>query len=206
MEQSVENKNGNNINFLLDKNLFDIEYNEKTMHQIITSYTNNIHTGIKKQKTRSEVSGGGKKPWRQKGTGRARAGTIRSPLWKGGGKIFAAKGISNRKKKINKKVYKLGLKIILSQLIRDKRLSIIDELNIEKNKTKNFITEINYLKDTKYSLFILKNIDKNLYLATRNLKNISISSYKNLNPLMLLKPKKIFITISGIKALQENLK
>ena len=129
MEYLVKNKNSNETKILLDKNTFDLNYNEKMIHQIITSYTSNIHIGIKKQKTRSEVSGGGKKPWRQKGTGRARVGSIRSPIWRGGGKTFAARAIKAKEKKINKKTYKIGMKVIISQLIRDKRISIIEEIN-----------------------------------------------------------------------------
>ncbi|HIH2763468.1 MAG TPA: 50S ribosomal protein L4 [Candidatus Azoamicus sp.] len=206
MEYLVKNKNGNEINILLEEKIFDIKYKEKMIHQIITSYTSNMHIGVKKHKSRSEVSGGGKKPWRQKGTGRARAGTIRSPIWKGGGKTFAAKVIKQKEKKINKKTYKIGIKVIISQLIRDKRIEIIDEIQITNNKTKTLLTEINYLADIKNSLFILNNVNDYLHLASRNLKNIIILSYKNLNPLILLKFKKIFITVSGIKALEEYLK
>lgn len=206
MEYSVKNKNGNETKILLENNIFDIKYNEKMIHQIITSYTSNIHIGVKKQKSRSEVSGGGKKPWRQKGTGRARAGTIRSPIWKGGGKTFAAKGIKRRERKINKKTYKIGMKVIISQLIRDKRISIIDEIESQNNKTKMLLNEINYLNDIENSIFVLKDVNEYINLASRNLKNIIILSYKNLNPLILLKFKKIFITISAIKALEEYLK
>ncbi|HIH2763150.1 MAG TPA: 50S ribosomal protein L4 [Candidatus Azoamicus sp.] len=206
MEYLVKNKNGNEKKILLENNIFDLKYNEKMIHQIITSYTSNIHIGVKKQKSRSEVSGGGKKPWRQKGTGRARAGTIRSPIWRGGGKTFAAKAIKQKEKKINKKTYKIGIKVIISQLIRDKRISIIDDIELNNNKTKMLLNEINYLDCIGNSMFILKNINYNINLASRNLNTIKIVSYKNLNPLLLLKFKKIFITISGIKALEEYLK
>ncbi|HIH2762519.1 MAG TPA: 50S ribosomal protein L4 [Candidatus Azoamicus sp. MARI] len=206
MEYLVKNKNGNETTVLLNNTIFDLKYNEKMIHQIITSYTSNIHIGIKKHKSRSEVSGGGKKPWRQKGTGRARAGTIRSPIWKGGGKTFAAKALKQKEKKINKKTYKTGMKVIISQLIRDKRISIIDEIESNSNKTKMLLHEISYLNNIENSIFILENVNEHINLASRNFKNIIILSYKKINPLVLLKFKKIFITISGIKALEEYLK
>lgn len=206
MEHLVENKFESLEKTNIEDNLFNLPYNEALIHQVLTSYISNLHTGIKKQKSRSEVSGGGKKPWRQKGTGRARAGSIRSPLWKGGGKVFAAKGIERRKRKINKKMYKNSIKIIISQLMYDKRISIIDEIDIQNNKTKTFLNKVKYLNIKEKSLFILKNINQYVNLATRNLKNISIIQHTKINPLILLKFKKIYITKSGIKEINENLK
>jgi len=206
MEYLIEKKNGKNDTIKLNENIFNLNKNETLIHQLVTSYISNSHNGIKKHKSRNEVSGGGKKPWRQKGTGRARAGSIRSPLWKGGGKIFAAKGIPSRFKKINKKIYKKGIKIILSQLIIDKRIKIIDEIIVQNKKTKTFLKEVNYLENIDNSLFILNEIDLNTNLAARNLNKINIISYKKINPIVLLKYKKIFITVSGIKALEEHLK
>lgn len=206
MEYLIRNKNNSEIKLSLSNDVFTVNYNEKTIHQIITSYTSNIHIGIKKQKTRSEVSGGGKKPWRQKGTGRARAGSIRSPIWKGGGKTFAARAIKSREKKINKKIYRLGISMIISQLLKDNRLIIIDEIVTSDMKTKTLLNEINYLENIEHSLFIFKDINTYIDLASRNLKTISIVSYKKLNPLVLLKFKKIYITVSAIKALEEYLK
>lgn len=206
MEYLIEKKNGENEKINLNETIFNLNKNETLIHQLVTSYISNSHNGIKKHKSRSEVSGGGKKPWRQKGTGRARAGSIRSPLWKGGGKIFAAKGIPSRIKKINKKIYKKGIKIILSQLINDKRIKIIDDIIIQNKKTKTFLNEVQYLNSIENSLFILNNIDLNIDLATRNLNKINIISHKKINPIVLLKYKQIFITASGIKALEEHLK
>lgn len=206
MEYLIRNKNNSEIKLSLSNDVFTVNYNEKTIHQIITSYTSNIHIGVKKQKTRSEVSGGGKKPWRQKGTGRARAGSTRSPIWKGGGKVFAARAIKNKEKKINKKTYKLGISMIISQLLKDNRLTIIDNIITTNTKTKVLLNELNYLENIKNCLFILDNINTYINLASRNLKNITIISYKKLNPLILLKFKRIYITVSAIKALEEYLK
>lgn len=121
-------------------------------------------------------------------------------------KLLQQKDLNKKKKKINKKTYKIGMKVIISQLIRDKRISIIDEIESNNSKTKALLNEINYLNDIEHSIFVLKNINEDINLASRNLKNIIMLSYKNLNPLILLKFKKIFITVSGIKALEEYLK
>lgn len=206
MEHLVIRKNNETNLINLSEEIFDIKYNEMLLHQLVTTYINNSHIGTKKQKSRGLVSGGGKKPWKQKGTGRARSGSIRSPLWKGGGKIFAAKETDIKKKKMNKKVYKLGMKIIFSELFRTNKINIIEELNITKIKTKNFLEEISYLKFRHLTLFIFKNINSFIYLSTRNLKSIIITSCYKLNPITLIKSKNIFISIEAIKYIEENLK
>jgi large subunit ribosomal protein L4 len=206
MECFVLKKNSEKEKITLSTDIFNLKYNEQLIHQIIVSYIANSHKGVKKQKSRSEVSGGGKKPWKQKGTGRARAGSIRSPLWRGGGKIFAATGIKQKLKKINKKMYKLGLKIILSQLLRDDKLTFIDNILLNDNKTKTFLNEINFIKNTKNTLIILEEINLNLYLATRNLKNITIIDYKKINPFLLLKFNLIIISKSTIQHIEDRLK
>lgn len=206
MEISILTKTENVTTINLSPNIFNLKYNENLVHQLIFSYLNNSHQRIKKQKSRGLVSGGGKKPWKQKGTGRARVGSIRSPLWKGGGKIFAAKGEPLVKKKINKKVYKLGIKIIFSELLRTNRLYLINDLSIYNHKTKEFLQNISYLNIKKPSLFIFKNIDLHLNLASRNLKYIKLISYNQINPIILLKFKFIYITISAIKLIEEYFK
>lgn len=190
----------------LPDDIFNIEYNENLVHQTIYTYIHNNHKGIKKQKSRSEVRGGGKKPWKQKGTGRARAGTIRSPLWRSGGKIFAAKGIQKRKKKINKKIYNLSIKVLMSQLIRDKKIKIIEELYIEDNKTKNFLKKIKSITNQKKILIILDKIEKNTHLASRNLKNIMTIDYKKINPFILMKFNEIIINKKSINLIEEKIK
>lgn len=199
-------KNKEQEQIKLPTNIFNINYNEKLIHQLISTYIYNSHTGIKKHKSRSEVSGGGKKPWKQKGTGRARAGTIRSPLWKGGGKTFAFKGVKKPEKKINKKVYKLGIKIILSKLFKDNKIIFIDDFKLTDNKTKTFLNEISFIEKKNNILIILDNIEKNLYLASRNVKNIFIINYKKINPFLLMKFNSILINKSSIKYIEEYFK
>lgn len=206
MDCFVIKKHNEKEKIIISPNIFNLDYNEQLIHQLIVSYISNSHKGIKKQKSRSEVSGGGKKPWKQKGTGRARAGTIRSPLWKGGGKIFAFKALPSKIKKINKKMYKLGIKTILSQLLRDDKIIFIDDINIINNKTKDFLYEINFIPTQKQTLIILDKITSNVYLSSRNIKNITIIHYKKLNPFLLLKYTSIIITRSTIKYIEERFK
>ncbi|HFL8819384.1 MAG TPA: 50S ribosomal protein L4 [Candidatus Azoamicus sp. OHIO2] len=206
MDYFVLKKNNEKEKIILSADIFNVNYNEQLVHQLVVSYIANSHKGIKKQKSRAEVSGGGKKPWKQKGTGRARAGTIRSPLWKGGGKIFAAKAIPSRTKKINKKVYKLGLKVILSQLCRDNKITIIEDIEIKNHKTKNFLNEINFIKKNIQTLLVIDQLNLNIYLATRNIKNFKIVTYKHLTPFLLLKYNSIVLLQSTIKYIEERFK
>lgn len=204
MECSIIKKNKEIEIIPIPANIFDVEYNAQLIHQIIVSYIANSHIGIKKQKSRSEVRGGGKKPWKQKGTGRARAGSIRSPLWRGGGKIFARIAVQKRKKKINKKMYNLGIKIILSQLYRDGKITFTDDINLDTHKTKKFLLETNFLTINKNTiLFLLPDLDYNVYLSTRNIRQITIAECKKINPFLLLKYNHIIITKSSINKLKE---
>lgn len=148
--------------------VFGCDYNEPLIHQVVTSYLNAGRAGTKAQKTRSEVRGGGIKPWRQKGTGRARAGTIRSPLWRKGGVTFAAKPRSYEQK-VNKKMYRGAIRSILSELIRMERLVIVDALTLETPKTKSFIDMLDKLQIKQTVLIITNAVEENLYLASRNL-------------------------------------
>lgn len=205
MDCIVLKKNGNNESIKLLHNVFDVKYNEVFLHQFIVSYISNTHIGKKAQKSRGEVSGSGKKPWRQKGSGRARAGSIRSPLWRGGGKVFASNANRNNIKKINKKMYKFGICMILSQLLRENRLFIFDNIFIPEIKTKIFINEIKFLNININSLFILDNINLSIDRSSRNIPYISIVSYKKINPINLMKFNKIFVTMNSINFLQEFL-
>ena len=206
MDCFVLKKNSEKENIIISPDIFNLNYNEKLIHQLIVSYIANSHKGIKKQKNRSEVSGGGKKPWKQKGTGRARAGSTRSPLWRGGGKIFAFRALKSKIKKINKKIYKTGIKIILSQLLRDNNLKFVEDINLSNHSTKNFLNEIKFIQQEKKMLLILEKITVNIFLATRNIKNILVIEYKNINPFLLLKFDKILITQSAIKYIEERFK
>jgi len=208
MELNVINiiKEENNIKKMnLSSEIFNKDFNESLVHQIITSYLSNGRTAIKAEKNRSLVSGGGIKPFRQKGTGKARAGSIRSPLWKGGGKTFTASERRNYKKKINKKMYKYAMKCILSELVRTNRLTIVDGFSMTQPKTKDIIVRLSNLNILS-GLLITDNMDKNLYLSSKNIPNFSIKNFNSINPIVLIKNKNVIITIEALKKLEGLLK
>ena len=184
--------------------LFDRVYNEALIHQLITSYLSNARFATRAQKTRAEVNHSTRKPWRQKGTGRARAGMSSSPIWKGGGRAFPNKPNENFSKKINKKMYRAGMATILSQLVRDDRLFVIDSLSITEPKTKYFIK---YLEDMKFKedvLFLTNNLDENVYLSSRNLNNTLVLEVKFVDPYSLLRFKKTILTKDAVNKLEEQ--
>jgi len=189
----------------LSSQIFDNKFNESLVHQIVTSYLSNGRTSIKAEKNRAQVSGGGIKPFRQKGTGKARAGSIRSPLWKGGGKTFVASERRNYKKKINKKMYKKAMRCIFSKLIHQNRLILIDDFSLKNPKTKEVIEKLKYL-NVFSGLLILKDMNKNLYLSTKNIPNFFVKTVSNINPVILIKNKNILITIDALKKLEGLLK
>ena len=180
---------------------FGKDFNESLVHQAVVSYMAGSRQGSAKQKTRSEVRGGGKKPYRQKGTGRARAGTIRSPLWRGGGVTFAATP-RDYSKKINKKMYRAALRSIFSELLRQGKLVAIETPVLEKPKTKEIAK---FLKDFSLSkvLFITDNFDSNFYLSARNIPNIDVITVKEINPVILLKSDKVAVTAAAFKLIEE---
>ena len=182
------------------KKIFNKKFNESLVHQVTTDYLSNHRAGTKAQKNRSAVSGGGAKPRPQKGSGRARAGTIRSPIWKGGGVTFAASP-KKYNKKINKKMYKNALNCILSELVRQKRLICIDDFNITKPKTKDFLAKISKLKITN-SLLIVDAEKINVFLAGRNLPNIEIVSPLGVNPYNLMRHDNVVIDSKVIDKVQ----
>ena len=172
-------------NIELSSSIFEVPVNESLVHEVVTSFLANARSGTKAQKNRSTARGGGAKPWRQKGTGRARAGTIRSPLWVGGGRAFAS---TNKTfyKKINKKVFKSALKSIFSALAKEKRLVVIDEITIEEPKTKFMISLLERL-ELESVLIILKELDTNIKLASRNIPNVEVISIDKINPVNLIR-------------------
>ena len=172
--------------------LFNQEVNDNLINQLINSYIDNGHQGTKAQKNRSQVSGGGKKPWRQKGTGRARAGTSRSPIWRGGGVTFAARSKSSNPKKINKKMYKVAMKSILSSLAKNNKISISQGIEVGTTKTKEMVSLLKKI-DFEKGLLIFKELNENLILASRNIPNIEVTENKSLNPISLLKHEAILI-------------
>jgi len=182
---------------------FGKEYNEALVHQVVTAYLAAGRQGSRAQKTRSEVSGGGAKPWRQKGSGRARAGTIRSPIWRSGGTTFAAKP-QDWSQKVNKKMYRGAIQSILSELVRSERLVVVDEFTVESPKTKLFIAKMNDL-ELDSALIISDNVDKNLFLAARNVPKVDVADAESINPVNLIAYKKVVVTVAAIKQIEEAL-
>ena len=182
---------------------FAREYNEALVHQVVTAYLSGARQGTRAQKTRSEVAGGGKKPWRQKGTGRARAGTIRSPIWRSGGVTFAAKP-QDHSQKVNRKMYRAAMRSILSELARTDRLMIVEALDVEQPKTKLLAETLKgYGLDN--VLIVADNVDKNLYLASRNLHKVDVRDVEGADPVSLIAYDKVMITVDAVKKFEEAL-
>ena len=188
----------------VSEKIFGVEINKDLIAQLIKIYIENSHPGTKAQKNRSAVRGGGKKPWRQKGTGRARAGTSRSPIWRGGGVVFPASTKSAKPKKLNKKMYKSAMRSIFSSLAKENRVFLSDQINIENPKTKDFA---DFLKknELKEGLFIVDEISNNLSLASRNLPNVNVTNLNTLNPINLLKFNSVVIVENCLNLIEEKL-
>lgn len=182
---------------------FGREFNEPLVHQVVVALMAGARAGTKKQKTRAEVSGGGAKPWRQKGTGRARAGTIRSPLWRKGGVIFAATP-RDHSQKVNKKMYRGAMSAILSELVRQERLHAVNEFSVEQPKTKMLLEKLKELKLDRV-LIVVDKLDENLYLSSRNVPTIAVREASSVNPVQLLKYDHVLMTVDAIRKLEEVL-
>jgi large subunit ribosomal protein L4 len=182
---------------------FAAAFNEPLVHQVVTAYLAGQRAGTKRQKSRAEVSGGGAKPWRQKGTGRARAGTSRSPIWVGGGRAFAARP-RNHDQKVNRKMYRAALRSVLSELLRQDRLIVAAEFAVSAPKTKEVKAKLDALGFTS-GLIVVEAFDENLWLATRNLPHIFCLDAAGLDPLSLVGSEKVIITAAAAKILEERL-
>lgn len=184
--------------------LFGREYNEALIHQVVTAFMANARAGTRAQKGRSEVSKSTRKPWRQKGTGRARAGMASSPLWRGGGKIFPNSPDENFSHKLNKKMYRAGLQSILSELARQDRLSVVETLNIDSPKTKLFSQK---MKDMGFEdvLVVTDTLDDNLLLSSRNLAHVWVVDVPHVDPVSLLKFSKVLMTRGAVQQMEEML-
>ncbi|NOX09735.1 MAG: 50S ribosomal protein L4 [Gammaproteobacteria bacterium] len=185
-----------------DKN-FDREYSEALVHQVVTAYLAGARSGTRAQKTRSDVRGGGAKPWRQKGTGRARSGTIRSPIWRGGGVTFAARP-QDHSQKVNRKMYRGAMQAILSELLRTDRLIIVDDFIVSAPKTKELVSKLRDM-DIEDVLIISENADENLFLAAQNLYHVGISDVDGINPVALIGFDKVLLTVEALRAFEEKL-
>ena len=183
--------------------VFGQDFNETLVHQLVTRYLAGARAGTKAQKTRSDVSGGGIKPWRQKGTGRARSGTTRSPLWRTGGVTFAARPRSYDQK-LNKKMFRVGIRSILSELLRQGRLVISSEFLVSTPKTKVLSAQLDAIQ-SKRTLIIVDTVDKNLALASRNIPYVQVVEAANLNPVLLVAADKIILTPGALQQLEERL-
>ena len=187
----------------LSETAFARDFNEDLVHQVVVAYLAGARQGSKAQKNRSQVRGGGRKPWRQKGTGRARAGTIRSPIWRGGGVTFASR-TQDHSVKVNKKMYRGAIICILSELIRQERLVAVESFGLEEPKTKLLKSKLEDL-DLKNVLLLVDDLDKNIYLAARNLTGVEVKSVNNVDPVSLIGNDKVLATFSALKALEEAL-
>ena len=179
---------------------FGREFNEALVHQVVTAYFAGGRQGSRAQKTRGEVSGGGKKPWRQKGTGRARAGSIRSPIWVGGGRAFAAKP-QDWSQKVNRKMYRGAMQCILAELIRQDRLVLVDDISISAPKTKELIAKLKDLNAPK-ALIVTNEVDENLYLAARNIPYVSVLGSTEVDPVSLIAFDKVIMSVAAAKEIE----
>jgi large subunit ribosomal protein L4 len=184
--------------------VFNRDYNEGLIHQVLTAYMAEARQGSRAQKTRAQVRGGGKKPWKQKGTGRARAGSIRSPIWVGGGRAHPATPNENHTKKVNKKMYRVAMCSILSELHRQDRLILVDQFSVEQAKTKLLIAKLDAL-NLKDVLIVTSGIDDILYLSARNLYHVDVLEAKTVDPASLIGYEKVLITLDALKQLEERL-
>jgi large subunit ribosomal protein L4 len=200
---ALPGKKAGNEKITLSDESFGREYNEPLVHQTVVTYLAGARQGTVQQKTRSEVSGGGRKPWRQKGTGRARAGTIRSPIWRSGGVTFAARP-QDHSKKLNKKMYRGAMRCIISELIRQERLIVVSEFAIESHKTKDLLVKLKEF-ELDNVLIVSETVEKNLYLAARNLHKVDVLDVAGIDPVSLIGFENVLITVSALKKVEEML-
>ncbi|AQS51521.1 MAG TPA: 50S ribosomal protein L4 [Paenalcaligenes hominis] len=204
MELKLLNDQGQASTFAASDVVFGREFNEALVHQIVVAYQANARSANSKQKTRAEVSYSTRKPWRQKGTGRARAGMASSPLWRGGGRTFPNSPDQNYSHKVNKKMYRAGLQSIFSQLAREGRISVVESFNLDAPKTKLAATKLKDL-GLESVLIITDSIDENVYLATRNLPHVAVVEPRDADPLSLIHYKNVLITKAAVAQIEEML-
>ena len=194
-------KDTGNEKISISDDAFGRDFNEPLVHQTVVTFLAGSRQGSVKQKNRSEVRGGGRKPWRQKGTGRARAGTIRSPIWRSGGVTFAARP-RDYSKKLNKKMYRGAMQCILSELIRQGRLTDVSEFSVESHKTKELIAKLREF-DLSNVLIVTDQVERNLYLAARNLHKVNVLDSSGLDPVSLIDFENVLITVPALKKVEE---
>ncbi len=190
-------------NVAVSDDVFARDFNEPLIHQVVTAYLAGGRAGTKAQKNRSAVRGGGAKPWAQKGTGRARAGTSRSPIWRSGGKTFAAQP-KDWTQKVNRKMYRAGVRSILSELVRQERLVIVDKFTSADGKTKDMIAQLGKL-GLKNVLIVTETMDENIYLSARNIPHVDVVDVEGVNPVALVGFDHILVTVDALKKIEEKL-
>ncbi|MBV1907375.1 MAG: 50S ribosomal protein L4 [Pseudomonadales bacterium] len=203
MDLSLAAPDGSTGTVEVSETAFGREFNEALVHQVVTAYMSGGRQGTRAQKTRSEVRGGGRKPWRQKGTGRARAGTIRSPIWRSGGQTFAAKP-QDHSQKVNRQMYRGALRCIMSELIRQDRLVVTQTFDVDAPKTKELLNKLQSL-DLQNVLIVTESPDENLYLSARNVKRVDVLDIAGIDPVTLVSHDKVLMTVSALKQLEEKL-
>jgi large subunit ribosomal protein L4 len=194
---------GGSENIEVSDETFGASFNEPLIHQVVTAYRNAGRRGTKAQKNRSDVRGGGAKPWAQKGSGRARAGTIRSPIWVGGGRTFAAR-TRDFSQKVNRKMYRAAMRSLLSELVRQDRLVVVEKLKLNEPKTRELVARLKEL-ELDNVLIVVKKYDDKLCLAARNLKGVDVLDVREADPVNLLRYKKVLMTSKAVTALEEQL-
>jgi large subunit ribosomal protein L4 len=185
--------------------LFGRDYNEALIHQVVTAYQANARQGTRAQKARGDINKSHKKPWRQKGTGRARAGQANSPLWRGGGKIFPSSPDENFSHKVNRKMYRAGMASILSQLVRENRLAVVDALAVDAPKTKLFAQKIRGLGLKGSVLLVTDKLDDNVFLASRNLPDVLVLETREVDPVSLVRFENVLLTKAAVAQFEEML-
>ena len=203
MDLNIATPEGNKGTVSVSEVAFGREFNQDLVHQAVTAYMAGARQGSKAQKNRSAVSGGGAKPWRQKGTGRARAGTIRSPLWRTGGVTFAAQP-RDHAQKLNKKMYRAALRCILSELNRQERLVVVESFDLEAPKTKALVQQLAQY-DLSNALIVSEDVSENLYLASRNLHKVEVRDAQGVDPVSLIRFDKVVVTVAALKKFEEML-
>ncbi len=205
MDLKLINENGQATSTVAASDeLFGREYNEALVHQLVVAFQANARQGTRAQKGRSEIAKSTRKPWRQKGTGRARAGMASSPLWRGGGKIFPSSPDENFTHKINRKMYRAGICSILSQLVREDRLSVVEQIELDSPKTKQLAGKIKGMGFDRV-LIITDSLDENLYLSSRNLPNALVLEVQEADPVSLIRFPKVILTLGAVKKFEEVL-
>jgi large subunit ribosomal protein L4 len=203
MELNIATPEGSKGTVSVSDLTFGREFNQDLVHQAVVAYMSAGRQGTKAQKNRSDVSGGGRKPWRQKGTGRARAGSIRSPLWRSGGTTFAARP-RDYEQKLNKKMYRAALRCILSELNRQERLVVVESFDVDSPKTKSLVQKLAQYNLNEV-LIISEDVGENLYLAARNLHKVEVRDAQGLDPVSLIRFEKVVVTVSALKQIEEAL-